>query len=87
MKSRNLNFLEPSGLLQAYNGTALTLPFILRYFIITEDATEEPSVCVVDLMQLFDFSAIICILIVLFKKNSDIGHRSEGNRLVQDYSR
>jgi len=26
MKSRNLNFLEPSGQLQACNGAALTLP-------------------------------------------------------------
>jgi len=26
MKSRNLNFLEPSGLLLACNGTALPLP-------------------------------------------------------------
>ena len=27
MKSGNVNFLEPSGPLQAYNGTALPLPF------------------------------------------------------------
>ena len=44
MKSGNLNFLEPSGPLQAYNGTALPLPLplltcrllhfrYLRYFI------------------------------------------------------
>jgi hypothetical protein len=31
MKSRNLNFLEPSGPLQAYNGTALPLPFLYLY--------------------------------------------------------
>jgi hypothetical protein len=29
MISGSLNFLEPSGLLQAYNGTALRLPFYL----------------------------------------------------------
>jgi len=29
MKSGNLNFLEPSGPLQACNGTALPLPFTL----------------------------------------------------------
>ena len=28
MKSGNLNFLEPSGQLQACNGTALPLPYI-----------------------------------------------------------
>jgi len=28
MKSGNLNFLEPSGPLQACNGTVLTLPFL-----------------------------------------------------------
>ena len=28
MKSGNLNFLEPSGTLQAYNGTVLTLPLV-----------------------------------------------------------
>jgi len=38
MTSGNLNFLEPSGLLQAFNGTALPLPlpyvkfYILYYF-------------------------------------------------------
>ena len=31
MKSRNLNFLEPSGLLQACNGTALPLPLLLEW--------------------------------------------------------
>ena len=31
MKSGNLNFLEPSGPLQACNGTALPLPATLRY--------------------------------------------------------
>ena len=33
MKSRNLNFLEPSGPLQACNGAALPLPFLtsIRY--------------------------------------------------------
>jgi hypothetical protein len=30
MKSWNLNFLEPSGLLQACNGVALPLPFTLH---------------------------------------------------------
>ena len=29
MKSGNLNFLEPSGLVQAFNGTALHLPYDL----------------------------------------------------------
>jgi len=28
MKSENLNFLEPSGPLQACNGTALPLPYL-----------------------------------------------------------
>jgi len=32
MKSGNLNFLEPSGPLQACNGAAL--PFIIHYFIL-----------------------------------------------------
>ena len=31
MKSRNLNFLEPSGSLQAFNGTALPLAFVSFY--------------------------------------------------------
>jgi hypothetical protein len=31
MKSGNLNFLEPSGPLQACNGTALPLPLPLEY--------------------------------------------------------
>ena len=31
MKSGNLNFLEPSGPLQAYNGTALPLPLTLQH--------------------------------------------------------
>ena len=30
MKSGNLNFLEPSGPLQACNGTALPLPFSVK---------------------------------------------------------
>ena len=30
MKSGNLNFLEPSGLLRACNGTALPLPFYIK---------------------------------------------------------
>jgi hypothetical protein len=34
MKSGNLNFLEPSGPLQACNGTALPLP---DYFILFEE--------------------------------------------------
>ena len=34
MKSGNLNFLEPSGPLQAYNGTALPfLPFTMRLIV------------------------------------------------------
>ena len=32
MKSGNFNFLEPSGQLQACNGTALPLPFTYTYF-------------------------------------------------------
>jgi len=32
-KSGSLNFLEPSGLVQAYNGTALPLPFRGQYSI------------------------------------------------------
>ena len=34
MKSGNLNFLEPSGPLQAYNGTALPFTFIYVYIYI-----------------------------------------------------
>jgi hypothetical protein len=33
MKSGNLNFLEPSGPLQACNGTALPLPFTSGYIV------------------------------------------------------
>ena len=32
MKSGNLNFLEPSGPLQACNGTAIPLPFIFNQY-------------------------------------------------------
>jgi hypothetical protein len=34
MKSGNLNFLEPSGPLQACNGTALPLPIIIIIIIV-----------------------------------------------------
>ena len=34
MKSGNLNFLEPSGPLQACNGTALPLPLTLSHIMI-----------------------------------------------------
>ena len=40
MKTGNLNFLEPSGLLQACNGTALPLPVSTYYNCLTED---EPA--------------------------------------------
>jgi hypothetical protein len=33
MKSGNLNFLEPSGPLQACNGAALPLPLLLGIFV------------------------------------------------------
>jgi len=33
MKSGNLNFLEPSGPLQACNGTALPVPYNVQFFI------------------------------------------------------
>ena len=33
-KSGNLNFLEPSGPVQAYNGTALPLPFTAVILVI-----------------------------------------------------
>ena len=37
-KSGNFNFLEPSGPLQACNGTALSLPFIeTRYAVVTKE--------------------------------------------------
>ena len=36
MKSGNLNFLEPSGPLQACNGNALPLPIVYRLRISTE---------------------------------------------------
>ena len=40
MKSGNLNFLEPSGPLQACNGTALPLPLPLQHTItITTEST------------------------------------------------
>ena len=35
MKSGNLNFLEPSGPLQACNGTALPLPLIIVQYHVT----------------------------------------------------
>ena len=38
MKSGNLNFLEPSGLLQACNGTALPL-----HWYIGTDVSEKPG--------------------------------------------
>jgi len=38
MKSGNLNFLEPSGLLQACNGTALPLPCLLIDIAIPNDS-------------------------------------------------
>ena len=34
MKSGNLNFLEPSGPLQAYNGTDLPLPYPLYVVLV-----------------------------------------------------
>jgi hypothetical protein len=37
MKSGNLNFLEPSGSLQACNGTALPLPYNVSIFFYPED--------------------------------------------------
>jgi len=46
MKSGNLNFLEPSGPLQACNGAALPLPLFysyLRYFSLTPPSKLPPS--------------------------------------------
>jgi hypothetical protein len=42
MKSGNLNFLEPSGPLQARNGTAL--PFIL--YILLQRANSDKNDCI-----------------------------------------
>jgi hypothetical protein len=41
MKSGNLKFLEPSGPLQAYNGTALPLPLLYTLFHICLDQTQN----------------------------------------------
>jgi len=40
MKSGNLNFLEPSGPLQACNGTALPLPLLMCQVAQTEKTAE-----------------------------------------------
>jgi hypothetical protein len=47
MKSGNLNFLEPSGPLQACNGTALPLPYNSEYFNIqcTIDDGDKSVLC------------------------------------------
>jgi len=44
MKSRNLKFLEPSGPLQACNGTALPLPFTVTDYEYTYDTAFYISV-------------------------------------------
>ena len=41
MKSGNLNFLEPSGPLQACNGTDLPLPFTRRVVVTVEQIRVE----------------------------------------------
>jgi hypothetical protein len=42
MKSGNLNFLEPSGSLQACNGTTLPLPIIIIYDFIAIIVNDDP---------------------------------------------
>jgi hypothetical protein len=44
MKSGNLNFLEPSGPLQACNGTALPLPLLSLFIIIVDIAVKDIKV-------------------------------------------
>jgi len=43
MRSGNLNFLEPSGPLQAYYGTALPLPFmyLIKYTKVHTDYLQQ----------------------------------------------
>jgi hypothetical protein len=50
MKSENLKFMEPSGPLQACNGTAVALAFTLAL----------PAVCAVTNMAVFCSSLIAC---------------------------
>ena len=44
MKSGNLNFLEPSGPLQACNGTNLPLPFFLKILIVYQLFFDLPKI-------------------------------------------
>ena len=41
MKSGNLNFLEPSGPLQACNGTALPLPFTFTFTFTSKNYSDD----------------------------------------------
>jgi len=53
MKSENLNFLEPSGPLQACKGTALPLPFITYYNCLTkDDPADSKHLHVIDIAKI-----------------------------------
>ena len=56
MKSGNLNFLEPSGSLQACNGTALPLPFTMIIFILRQ--TQIYRYCIFGLFNASSCSAV-----------------------------
>ena len=61
MKSGNLNFLEPSGPLQACNGTDLPLPFTSN--VISRQFYDYAAICLsfhFDLVPLQTF--ILCLL-------------------------
>jgi len=54
MKSGNLNFLEPSGPLQARNGTALPLPFSYKLRKDQENREGMKFNCV-DHIRIYDY--------------------------------
>jgi len=55
MKSGNLNFLEPSGLLQACNGTDLPLPLLIKIivFVVLTQCVDHELTQVIRLCVLF----------------------------------
>jgi len=64
MKSGNLNFLEPSGPLQACNGTALPLPFSWFYYkeICYHVRSHERKKC--HILLTIDIIAVYILLII-----------------------
>ena len=72
MKSGNLKFLEPSGPLQACNGTDLPLPFLLFEYIISVTVRARHVACIGDMRNAY--------------KSYSYGRkrRKERNRLQQD---